>query len=99
MLVSVLEAVVQEGRTEELVDRFRAAGADLPRAIVESFLLHDVHTETWKVVTVWESRQALDEYRVTVDTPAGITMFRSVGAEPTLSIFSVEGHAAQTLQR
>ena len=35
------------------------------------------------------SREALAEYRRSVEVPGGILIFRSVGAEPTLSIFEV----------
>jgi hypothetical protein len=32
-----------------------------------------------------------------VETPGGVLFFRSVGAEPTLSIFDVAAHVAATL--
>jgi len=40
---------------------------------------------------VWR-REALDEYRRSVETPGGVLRFRAAGAEPTLSIFDVAVH-------
>jgi hypothetical protein len=93
MIVSMLEANVEEARTEELVSQFEASGESLPRAIVESFLLHDASSEMWRIVTVWENEEALDGYRKSVETPGGVLMFRSAGAEPSLSVFEVKAHA------
>ena len=94
MVVTMLEAVVQENRAYELESQFRAT--PLPSAIVESFLLADSNSDTWKLVTVWLSQQALDEYRANVDTPGGVIMFRSAGAEPSLTVFEKRGHATHT---
>jgi hypothetical protein len=94
MIVTMLEANVEKDRTGELVNQFETASEALPQVIVESFLLHDTSSDIWRIVTVWESRTALDQYRVSVDTPGGVLMFRSAGAEPTLTVFDVEGHAS-----
>ncbi len=47
--------------------------------------------ELWRGISIWKSRAALDEYRLSVAVPGGVRFFRSVGAEPTLSIFEVRG--------
>jgi heme-degrading monooxygenase HmoA len=94
MVVTMLEARVSADRAAALIDSFGGAGADLPDSIVESFLLHDGSTDLWRVVTVWRSREALEGYRSSVETPEGVRMFRSAGTEPELTIFDVAGHAA-----
>lgn len=43
----------------------------------------------WRGISIWRSRAALEEYRRSVKTPGGVAMFRAVGAEPALSIWSV----------
>ena len=96
MIVSMLEANVEEARTEELIRQFDGSSESLPPPIVESFLLHDASSQTWRIVTVWESRNALDRYRASVETPGGVLMFQAAGAEPTLSLFEVKGHASHT---
>ena len=58
--------------------------------MVRTYLLQDVKDQTlWKIVSVWKSREALDEMRNSGETPTGVLMFRNAGAEPKLSIFNV----------
>ncbi len=91
MVVTMLEAEVLPDRTEELETQFLSA--PLPPAIVESFLLASSDSTMWRLVTVWESKAALDEYRANVETPGGVLMFRSAQAEPTLTVFETRGHS------
>ena len=93
MIVTMLEAEVAEGNAQELVDSFTAGGESLPPVIRESFLLHESGGDVWQIVTVWETKEALDQYRASVDTPGGVLMFRSAGAEPALTVFEVAAHA------
>ncbi len=92
MLVTMLEARVEEDQTDLLVRQFGTAGGSLPPFILESFLLHDADSDVWRIVTVWESREALEGYRASVETPEGVRMFRAAGAEPALAVFDVEAH-------
>lgn len=96
MIVTMLEARVDENKIGDLVDSFRASGDSLPPAIVESFLLRQSDRDLWRIVTVWESREALDGYRTSVDTPEGVLMFRSVGSEPILAVHAVEAHVSHS---
>jgi hypothetical protein len=96
MVVTMLEAAVDEDQASHLVDSFTASDESLPSAIVESFLLREPETNLWRIVTVWESGDALDGYRTSVDTPGGVLMFRSAGAEPTLAVFEVAAHVSHT---
>ncbi len=94
MIITMLEAVVDHDRTHLLEDEFRRATADLPEDILESFLLRGTEGGTWRIVTVWSSAAALQAMRRTAEVPEGVRMFRSAGAEPTLSIFEVPVHAS-----
>jgi hypothetical protein len=52
----------------------------------------------WRIQTLWRDQQALDTMRAAPEPPAAPTLFRQVGAEPTLQILLVEestagGHA------
>lgn len=93
MLVTMLEAEVTEEDARELVTSFGAEVGSLPSAIRETFLLHESGGDLWRLVTVWKSREALDGYRASVEAPGGVLMFRSAGAEPTLTVFEVAAHA------
>lgn len=95
MIVTMLEGRVAENRAPVLVDEYRKVGEELPPFILETFLLHTAGSELWRIVTVWESRKALEEYRATVDMPEGIRMFKAAGVEPSLKVFEVAAHASQ----
>jgi hypothetical protein len=95
MVVTMLEANVPQERQGDLRSAFDGSGEALPPPIRESFLLRG-DGEACRIVTVWTSREALDEYRASVETPGGVLMFRSVGAEPTLTIFDVMSRVTQT---
>lgn len=92
MVVTMLDASVAEDRVPDLLDAYGTASGDLPPFIVETFLLRSGNS--WRIATVWTSREDLEAYRASVETPAGILAFRAAGAEPDLTIFDVERHAA-----
>ncbi len=85
----MLEAQVAPDRAALMVESLAAATEKLPPMIVEPFLLREVGSDQWRIVTVWESREALEEYRRSVSTAEGVTAFRSAGAEPRLTVFEV----------
>lgn len=90
MVMTVLEARVAPEKWGALTELYRQAGGRLPAQMVETFLVQSsADPEFWRGISIWKSREALEEYRRSVDTPGGILMFRAVGAEPTLSIFVV----------
>ena len=94
MVLTQLEGKVAPEQWDTLKQAFQAAIQQLPSAIYQTYLLQDGdETNQWRIVTVWQSRQALQEYRASVETPGGVLMFRAAGAEPMLSIFDVIDHA------
>lgn len=95
MVVTMLEARVDPERGRDLQQAFTGGTGDLPPPIVETFLLHAVDGDVWRVVTVWRSSQDLDAYRASVDTPEGVRMFSAAGAEPALTVFDVVSRAGR----
>jgi hypothetical protein len=90
MVLTQLEGKVAPEQWEVLKQMFYNANQQLPSAIANSYLLQDGNErDIWRIITVWRSRQALQDYRASVETPGGVLMFRAAGAEPTLSIFDV----------
>lgn len=90
MILTQLEAQVSPEQWDTLKQAFHEAGQQLPSAIDRSFLIQDeAKRDTWRILTVWHSRQALQAYRESVETPGGVLMFRAAGAEPSLSIYEV----------
>ncbi len=90
MVITVLEAHVDADRWSDLQADFRQRTAELPPQMVRTYLLQDVKDQSlWQIVSVWKSREGLDEMRNSGETPTGVLMFRGAGAEPKLSIFNV----------
>ena len=96
-VMTVLEAHVAPERWEALQQAYASGGGKLPPQMLQTFLVQSAEDRTlWRGISVWRSREALDEYRRSVATPGGVLIFRSAGAEPTLSIFEVVDHQAVT---
>ena len=87
---TVLEARVPRDQWVRLTETYRSALGKLPPQMLQTFLTQSADDPArWWGVSVWRSRAALEEYRRSVETPRGVLMFRSVGAEPTLSLWTV----------
>ncbi len=87
MVITMLDAEIAPERAGALEGAFaRETGGPTPPGLVRSFLLRG---RTWRIVTLWESREALEAMRASEETPAGVRMFHEAGAEPTLSVFEV----------
>ena len=90
MVITILEAHVSADQWSDFQKDFQQRTAELPPQMVRTYLLQDVEDQTlWQIVSVWKSREALDEMRNSGETPTGVLMFRSAGAEPRRSIFNV----------
>jgi len=95
MVMTILEAKVAADREGALKAAFeRAQRGGLPPFMKETFLLNEDGSDVWRIATVWNSREELGEYRRSVETPAGITMFQEAGATPTLSMNEIVVHSS-----
>ena len=91
-VMTVLEARVPAERWAELEQGFSQMGSNMPPALAQGFLTQSSADPTlWRLVAVWHSREALDEYRASGVTPGGVLLLRSVGADPTMTIFEIKG--------
>jgi quinol monooxygenase YgiN len=90
MVITILEAHVDADRWSAFAQDFKERTMELPPQMMQTFLLQDTADKTlWRIVSVWKSREALQEMRDSGDTPTGVIMFRNAGAEPKLSVFKV----------
>ena len=90
MVITQLEAKVSPEKSDILKSAFDRSLQHLPSAIEQSYLVQDrTDHDVWRVITIWKSREALQSYRESVETPEGILMFRAAGAEPALTISDV----------
>ncbi len=96
MIMTVLEAHVEQAQWPGLVAAYEQGNKNLPAQMVQTFLVQDRADRTlWRGISVWHSWEALQEYRQSVETPGGVLMFRAAGAEPSLSIFEVASSAVR----
>jgi hypothetical protein len=94
MVLTILEAHVDAEYWAALQADYQKRTIQLPPQMVQTFLLQDAADQSrWRIVSVWKSREALDEIRNSGLTPEGVVMFRNVGVEPKLSIFNVPAFA------
>jgi quinol monooxygenase YgiN len=93
MIITQLEGTVMPEHQITLQTAFNRVLEQVPSAIHSSYLAQDRSDKSiWRIVTVWKSREDLEAYRQSVETPAGVLMFREAGAEPVLSISEVVSH-------
>ena len=86
MIMTVLDARLEPEMWEPLKQAFAVAEADLPPQLLETLLIHStIDEKTWRIISIWESQAALDAYEDSVDTPAGVRIFRAAGVEPARS--------------
>jgi hypothetical protein len=94
MVITILEARVGTENWSVLQDDYENRTTQLPPQMIRTFLLQGSADQTlWQIISVWKSREALDEMRNSGEIPTGVLLFRNVGAEPKLSIFDVPASA------
>ena len=94
MVMTILEARVTPDKWDSLEQAYKAGIRQLDPGITQTLLAHSsADSMLWRIITVWSSRQVLEAMRRSTETPRGVLMFRSAGAEPTLSVFDVVDQA------
>ncbi len=96
MILTILEATVAADQWSTLQQAYQTGIAHLPAQMVQTLLVQQVKDPTkWQILSVWHSREALEDYRQASGTPEGILWFQAAGAEPSLVVCQVIAHAAQ----
>jgi len=93
MVMTVLEAQVAQPDWATLEAAYADRTQTLPAGLVQTFLVQSRdESPLWRIISVWESQEALDQMRHSGETLGGVLIFRAAGAEPTLSVFGVSQH-------
>ena len=91
MAMTVLEAQVAQPSWPKLSQAYAEKTKNLPPGLVQTFLVQSrTDNNVWRIISVWESQAALDDMRRTTEAPGGVLIFRAAGAEPKLSVYSVD---------
>lgn len=87
-VLTEVRATVEAARQEALVAGFEALVAEsLPEGLLRTELLHA--DGEWRIQTLWRDREALAAMRSSTAEPAAPKLFRSVGAEPEVTVMEV----------
>lgn len=91
-ILSIVEGKVDEGSWSQFLKEYeQVEKSSLPSAVLSTYLTQDKTEQTlWRIVTMWESVEAMAEYRKSVATPIWIQIFENAGATPNLIISKVK---------
>jgi heme-degrading monooxygenase HmoA len=96
MYVTIVEGAVDSAREDDLRSVWEETTSQaLPDGFIESSLLR-ADGGIWRIVTVWESEEAVMAMRASGERPAALVMFERAGSEPSVSMWTVEGRVSQT---
>lgn len=87
----MLEAELNDEQGKRLLTEFHSTVTPRPteHMPIEAFVTKQADGNVWRIVAVWQSREAFDAMRAAM-TPRGVVMFRTAGVEPTLTLFDVK---------
>lgn len=89
--ITVVEGRIAESKADVFEAAYRAVrDSDLPKGFRMSFLIRSASDpELYRIVTVWESRDALDRMRSSTKVPKAVALFSDAGVDPQVSIFEI----------
>ena len=88
-VVSYARGVVPPERVKVLKDEYESiAEAGLPDYILQSFLVGSEPGHV-AILTVWRSRQELDDYVASVEEPTARRLIREAGGTPEVTFYEV----------
>jgi hypothetical protein len=93
MFVTIVEGTVGAAREGDLRSAWQDKSAALPEGLIESSLLR-AEDGTWRIVTMWESVEAVLAMRASGQQPAALGMFEQAGSRPSVSMWTVEGRVS-----
>ncbi len=90
MVLVTMEAHVPEDQWDVLTRAFDHAMKHRPAEILLGLLVQDNHDLTvWRVMTVWESQETLDEYYEAEGTMPSAHVFHLAGVVPEATVSEV----------
>jgi hypothetical protein len=94
MVITILEAQVAPDKAAVREAAYKEGIERLDAGITQTCLVRSSKdSSVWRIITVWESHDALEQMRRSGETPRGVVMFHAADVEPTLSVCNVVAHA------
>lgn len=90
-VMTVVEGKIPKTKNHEFLAMYSLVGNQTkPPGWKRSMFLHDPDEEgLYRISTLWESREALEEMRKNTKVPFAVHIFRTHGSEPNVRIFEV----------
>jgi heme-degrading monooxygenase HmoA len=90
-VMTVVEGKILKTKTQEFLAMYASVRHQAkPPGWKRSMLLHDTNEEgLYRISTLWDSREALDQMRKNTRVPFAVQIFRTCGVEPNVRIFEV----------
>lgn len=90
-VITILEASVGKEKWDTLIESYETETRDVPPSIRQSSLIQSKQNPNlWRIITHWRSQQDLDQMRSSGETPTGVIVFNTVGADPSLEIWDTK---------
>jgi hypothetical protein len=86
MFVTIVDGAVAPEREGDLRSAWQENTDAVPAGLVEASLLRS-ESGGWRIVTVWESREAVMAMRA-AGRPAALVMFERAGSQPSVSMWT-----------
>ncbi len=90
-VITVVEGKIPKTRTLDFLSMYASVKEQVkPPGWKRSMLLQDTEErDLFRISTLWESREALEQMRKNSKVPFAVQIFRTHGAEPSTRIFEV----------
>jgi hypothetical protein len=95
-VMTVVEGLIPGDAQAKFVRDYRELlDAGLLPSIAETFLLREAGSGMlWRIATIWQSRQDLDEMRRANEVPPSVRLFQEAGVDPLVRVFEVVAAAS-----
>lgn len=95
-IMTEVSAIVPGERADDVPAAFaELTKRPLPDGLIRTELLAGRDGE-WKIQSLWRDQPALDAMRAGAEPPAAPALFRRLGAEPVLAIYSLQARHTAT---
>ncbi len=87
-IITIVEGRVSKDKWSLLQDEYGKVDKNtLPDSLLSSHLVQDINEpEVWRIFTIWENIEAMNNYRKSVASPAWILVFKEAGIDPKLTV-------------
>jgi len=93
MVITVLDAEVDEPNWQILKNAYANETANMPDDIYQTFLIQSQsQPSSWRIMTQWRSQEDLNHMRKAEAIPPAVRVFQAANAKPALSVWDIRTH-------